>query len=550
MMHLNINSLADLSLVWLLFSATVLVSFVISRWRDFWAAVMACFSKLVFRLSCAGLCVSTFGIALQGLRVYIGPQVSSYALLVAKASPMIPLWLILLCVPVLGLAVFWGRLLGWLSRVSGGTDGGCSGNASLGDLEATVASLGPHWIQLMQALCAGQARIIYGPQAEGPEMAVASVLVDGQDAVAGAIEELIAEVKTSTQKIIDLIKQRLPEPVKSGKVTFAAMDNQEGSTAISMEKYPAPASESDESSDSSSESEQGDDKATVAAVAVAKKVKKAKKAKKTKTPITPQQVEAIVEAQTWEEVQAISKDAAERAKEAKRLAALLTEEEKGCQTREQLEAIWDRQAIQRRLGAAAERQITDEERNLPRASLRRNWRRDDRQNWLERKRAEGLTIVPCEQCGRPSVLGDTRHRCFAVTTGPVQRRQGMPMRDLIMARTTGGGVLVQRQPAIDVDMLKKEMERGQQMVHEIDQRTTTIANASARQSAAPQDVPMAPGTATVAYIAPQQYPPVSNWQGYSMMGALGPNMAVPMQNSGHRPPFECQTSVFPAGAPS
>lgn len=135
-------------------------------------------------------------------------------------------------------------------------------------------------------------------------------------------------------------------------------------------------------------------------------------------------------------------------------------------------------------------QLTEEQKLLPKAEVRRILRDRKNDTWVASMKAQGVPLHQCEVCQQ---LTTSNHRCMAtrwMTEGQRGLRKG-----LVITQTGTGPIKLQEKQLIDQEQLNKEYEEIVKLKQQLDERTRKIAEAIRTE---PTDATMSASSPTAA----------------------------------------------------
>lgn len=140
-------------------------------------------------------------------------------------------------------------------------------------------------------------------------------------------------------------------------------------------------------------------------------------------------------------------------KEEKRQQSVLSSEEQGL-TRDQLITKLAKEAQVKRLGEIQDRPLTEEEKGMSKAQLRRVWAAENSAIWVERQKERGYKVVQCGICGKYDREGENTHLCYR--TG-MESRKGQQQQEVVV-KTSNRGVKVTNAQIVDEKDWEKALD--------------------------------------------------------------------------------------------
>jgi len=213
-------------------------------------------------------------------------------------------------------------------------------------------------------------------------------------------------------------------------------------------------------------------------------------------PLTPEQrqqaQDAAAAAKTIEDLKESLK---KLQKKLDRRSRRLSEEEKQLRIPALL-SKWADERREARSGPTPDVYLTDDEKQMTRADIRRKLSLESNLRWAQRQQDRGRSIERCETCGRFREPGDNHFCARAPWVGPTQYRSGVPTHQELVVTGSPTGFNVQRKTTVDLDQLSRQWEA----MNKVQQRFAPPVQPVVVQAPAP--------TPTYAQVITPAYQPV------------------------------------------
>ena len=97
---------------------------------------------------------------------------------------------------------------------------------------------------------------------------------------------------------------------------------------------------------------------------------------------------------------------------------------------------WNQELREKKFGPLDDKILSNEEKMMSKAQLKRKWVKESQQRWLERQKELGIVVEQCEICRRWKRRNDNNHWCYRSGVR-MQGVGGLGCQELVVKKTDG-----------------------------------------------------------------------------------------------------------------